>query len=271
MTSSKGRTSTGKTHRPLDHLSAYIIDLDGTVYLGNRLIPGVLPFFDRAAAAGKRFCFYTNNSSATPRYYAAKLRRLGVPAKAEHILTSAVATIMYLKKRNRGRRVYVLGTRSFENHLRREGFVLTDQRPDYVVLGFDKTLTYRKVERACRLILNGVAFVATHPDLVCPTPEGDIPDTGSMIAMIEAATKVRPTVIGKPHKTMLRMALDLLGAKASQTAIVGDRLYTDIKMANDHGLTSILVLSGETKRAPRKGAADLRPDYTFKRLGDLPV
>jgi 4-nitrophenyl phosphatase len=256
--------------RPIEALRAFIIDLDGTTYLGNRLIPGADRFFQRVREKNKRFVFYTNNSSATPAMYLHKLRRLGIPARLENILTSATATVMYLKRQNRGRRVFALGTKSFENHLRREGFVLADERCDYVVLAFDKMLTYRKLEKACRMIRDGVAYVATHPDLVCPTPDGDIPDTGAMIAFIEAATGKRPKVIGKPNKTMLDMALQLVSATARETAVIGDRLYTDIKMANDNGLTSILVLSGETKRRPT-GPPDQVPDYCFRCLEEIPV
>ena len=260
----------GKKKRRIEDLQAFIVDLDGTTYLGDRVIPGASRFFHRLRGAGKRFVFYTNNSSATPGMYLRKLRRLGIPVRPENILTSATATVMYLKRQGRGRRVFALGTKSFENHMRREGFVLTDQRCDYVVLAFDKTLTYKKLNTACQLIRSGVTYIATHPDFVCPTPEGDIPDTGAMIAFIEAAIGKRPKVIGKPNKTMLDMALALVKARAAETAVIGDRLYTDIKMANDNGLTSILVLSGETKRRP-SGPRDQVPDYCFSSIDDIPV
>ena len=150
-------SSVSTMKRPIEKLRAFIVDLDGTTYLGDHLIPGADRFFHRLREAGKRYVFYTNNSSATPTMYLRKLRGLGIPVRPENVLTSATATIMYLKRRGRGRRVFPLGTRSFENHLRREGLVLTDRRPDYVVLGFDKTLTYHKLDTACRLVREGVA------------------------------------------------------------------------------------------------------------------
>ena len=256
--------------RPLSAIRAFLMDMDGTVYLGKRLLPGAKRFFRLLDRRGMPYLFFTNNSSADRTLYRDKLRGMGLGVGAEQIITSGEATALYLTTRTPYRRIYLLGTPSLARELRDAGLELADDGVDAVVLGFDKTLTYAKLERACHLLRGGAAFVATHPDRVCPTEGGPIPDTGSMIALLRAATGRKPVVVGKPERRMVSMALRKLGPgyRARDVAIVGDRLYTDIRMGRRAGLTTICVLSGETQRADLKGTRD-RPDYVFPSIREL--
>jgi len=255
---------------PLADIRAFLMDMDGTVYLGRRLLPGAKGFFRLLGRRGIPYLFFTNNSSADRHLYRDKLAAMGLEVPPERIITSGEATALYLTSRTAHRRVYVLGTPSLEGELRDAGLTLADQRVDAVVLGFDKTLTYEKLERAAHLLRGGAAFIATHPDKVCPTEAGPIPDCGSMIALLRTATGVRPTVIGKPNRTMVDMALRKLGGHVprSRVAIVGDRLYTDMAMGRRARLATILVLSGETTRADLATARH-RPDHVFPSIREL--
>jgi len=257
--------------RPLCELRAFLMDMDGTTYLGHRLLPGARAFFRLLDRSGIPYLFFTNNSSKDRRLYQDKLRGMGLEVSADQIITSGEATALYLAARTPYRRLYVLGTPSLEQEFRDAGFTLAESRADAVVLGFDLTLTYAKLERACALIRGGAPFIATHPDKVCPTERGPIPDCGSMAALITRATGVRPAVVvGKPNRPMVAMALRKLGAgfRARDVAIVGDRLYTDMRMGRRAGLTTILVLTGETKRADL-ARTRLRPDYVFESIREL--
>lgn len=261
--------------RPLAAIRAFLMDMDGTVYLGKRLLPGAKGFFRLLDRRGAPYLFFTNNSSADRTQYRDKLAGMGLDVAADRIITSGEATALYLATQTPWRRVFVLGTPSLERELRDAGLTLADEGVDAVVLGFDKTLTYAKLERACHLLRGGAAFIATHPDKVCPTDRGPIPDTGSMIALLRTATGRKPRVIGKPEPRMVRMAIRKLGAgygprgfRGSDIAIVGDRLYTDMRMGRRAGLTSILVLSGETRRDDLATARD-KPDYVFPGVREL--
>jgi HAD superfamily hydrolase (TIGR01457 family) len=251
----------------LGSLRGFIIDLDGTTYLGNQAIDGAREFLTDLPALGCRHLFVTNNSSSNGAAYVDKLRRLGLPARDEQVLTSGEATAMFLAREGY-RRIFVVGTPSLEHEFEAVGLVPTADAADCVVLGFDKTLTYAKLETAGRLLLKGVPFIATHPDVVCPTEDGYIPDCGSMIALLKAATGVSPTVVGKPEPLLAQMALAKLDLRATDVAVIGDRLYTDMEMARRAGTIGILVLSGETSRETVE-ACEQPPDYVFDDLGAL--
>lgn len=247
----------------------FLVDLDGTTYLGSRAIDGALQFFEQLGAMGLPHLFVTNNSSTSGDAYVQKLRRLGVPASDGQVLTSGEATAMFLRRRG-DRRLFVIGTPALEAEMTRAGFELSATAPDCVVLGFDTTLTYAKLEAAARLLARGVPFVATHPDVVCPTETGYVPDCGSMIALLQAATGVSPVVVGKPEPLLVEMALVKLGLRAADVAVVGDRLYTDMAMARRAGAIGVLVLSGETSQE-MVGASAEKPDFVFDHLGALAV
>lgn len=242
--------------------------MDGTFYLGERLLPGALDFMHHLKHSGRDYLFLTHNSSRTAVFYAAKLTAMGWPAEPADILTSGEAAALYLARRKKGARIFLLGTPDLEGEFAAHGFVLTAHAPDFVVLGYDKTLTYDKLVTACTLIREGVPFIATHPDLNCPTENGFIPDCGAMIEFIAAATGVRPHIIGKPHRDIVDAVLAKKSCRPETTAIVGDRLYTDIATGKNAGITSILVLSGETKAADLAGSPVV-PDHIFTDLGTL--
>ena len=252
----------------LADIRLFLLDMDGTVYLGSRLLPGSLDFLRYLGETGRDHLFLTNNSSRNAEYYAQKLTKLGWPAQPDEILTSGEATALYLGGLKPAARVYLLGTPDLETEFAAHGFVLTDENPDYVVLGFDMTLTYDKLVRACDLVRGGVPFIATHPDLNCPTETGYIPDCGAMTALITASTGVTPKVIGKPNREIIDAMFRKKPVRRDQVAMVGDRLYTDIVMGHNAGVTSVLVLSGEAKEADIS-AAPVKPDHVAGGLGAL--
>jgi HAD superfamily hydrolase (TIGR01457 family) len=252
----------------LADIRLFLLDMDGTVYLGSRLLPGSLDFLRYLGETGRDHLFLTNNSSRNADYYAQKLTKLGWPAQPGEILTSGEATALYLGGLKPAARIYLLGTPDLETEFEAHGFVLTDENPDYVVLGFDMTLTYDKLVRACDLIRGGVPFIATHPDLNCPTESGYIPDCGAMTALITASTGVTPKVIGKPNREIIDAMFRKKPVRRDQVAMVGDRLYTDIVMGHNAGVTSVLVLSGEAKEADIP-AAPVKPDHVAGGLGAL--
>lgn len=252
----------------LADIRLFLLDMDGTVYLGSRLLPGSLDFLRYLGETGRDHLFLTNNSSRNARYYAQKMTKLGWTAQPGEILTSGEATALYLGGLKPAARIYLLGTPDLQTEFTAHGFVLTDENPDYVVLGFDMTLTYDKLVRACDLVRGGVPFIATHPDLNCPTENGYIPDCGAMTAMITASTGVKPKVIGKPNREIIDAMFRKKPVRRNQVAMVGDRLYTDIVMAHNAGVCSILVLSGEAKRQDILTAPS-KPDFVFDGLGEL--
>lgn len=253
---------TGRTH--------FLLDLDGTVYLGERLLPGAAAFIDLVRRRGGRVALLTNNSSRTAADYVAKLARLGVAVGPDEIHTSADATADFLA-RSGVRRLFLLGTPPLRERFAALGFVLDEEAPEVVLLAFDQTLTYDRLKRACLHIVRGVRYYATHPDRVCPTPDGPIPDCGAMQALIERATGRWPDqVFGKPAPEMAMTALRRIGGDPAHGAMVGDRLYTDIAMGRRAGLATVLVLTGETRRPMVEAAPEAeRPDLVVADLAEL--
>jgi 4-nitrophenyl phosphatase len=250
----------------LKTIKTFMLDLDGTFYLGDRLFPWSLDFIAELKRLGKQYIFVTNNSSHHATYYAQKISAMGLPARPEEVFTSGEATIYHLRKRGFAPRVYLVGTPDLEAEFRAAGYELTMENPAAVVLGFDLTLTYPKLQTACTLVREGVPFIATHPDFNCPTPNGPIPDCGAMIACITAATGIQPQIIGKPHPAMVEALCAKFALKPSEVAMIGDRLYTDIAMGKAAGVKTILVLSGETTQA-ELAVSTHRPDLVAGDLG----
>ncbi|MGE5613311.1 MAG: HAD-IIA family hydrolase [Bacillota bacterium] len=257
-----------ESHEMLRSKKQFVLDMDGTFYLGNRLLEGSLHFIEKVKATGRRYLFFTNNSSKTGEYYRQKLAGMGCRVEEDEILTSGDVTIKFLKENYPGARVYLVGTEMLEESFIREGINLAAGKPDVVVFSFDTTLTYEKISRACTHIRNGAVFLATHPDLNCPTEDGFIPDCGSMCAMVEASTGVKPKYLGKPFKETVDMISLITGRKREEIAFVGDRLYTDIAIAVNSGITGILVLTGETSLKDVE-ASQVKPDFIFDSLGAL--
>jgi HAD superfamily hydrolase (TIGR01457 family) len=252
----------------LADIRLFLLDMDGTFYLGNKLLPGSLDFMRYLEKTGRDHLFLTNNSSRNASHYAQKLTKLGWPAKPDEILTSGEATALYLGGLKPAARIFLLGTPDLEAEFATHGFVLTQEDPDFVVLGFDMTLTYAKLVSACDLIRDGVPFIATHPDINCPTETGYIPDCGAMAALVTASTGARPKVIGKPNREIIDAMFRKKPVERAQVAMVGDRLYTDVLMGHNAGVSTVLVLSGEAKEEDI-AAAPAKPDYVVAGLGAL--
>ena len=230
----------------------FLFDQDGTLYLGSRLYDFTIPMLERIKATGRRYLFMTNNSSKSVEDYIKKLEKMGISATREDFITSSQATAYYLKKHYPGKKLYVCGTRSLIRELEMEGFTVTTElaQVEVIVMGFDTELTFQKLEDVSKLLLTreNLPYIATNPDYVCPTEFGSVPDCGSVCDMIFNATGKRPLVIGKPTPLMPQLAMERTGYTKEETAVIGDRIYTDIKSGLNAGTTTMLVMSGETTR-----------------------
>ncbi len=246
----------------------FLFDLDGTIFLGRRLLPGARPLFQYLEQQALQYMILSNNSSRTRFEYAEKLRHLGLDLPEEKFFISGEATAIYLRQRRPGARLYVVGTPALEQEFVRYGFTLADTNPDFAVLGFDTTLTYGKIHRLCDLLRAGVPYIATHPDVNCPMEDGFMPDIGSMIEMVAASTGRRPDVIvGKPNEPIVQALQERLALPIERMCMVGDRLYTDIALGRT-GLATALVLSGETRREDLPGSP-YQPDFIIDDLASL--
>lgn len=249
----------------------FLFDMDGTLYLGNRLFSFTPSLLETLRAQGKRYLFITNNSSKSTEAYVKKLANMGVEARKEDFLTSAEATARYLQEHHPGKRLYVCGTTSFKAELQAAGFSVVEETDaaECVVMGFDTELTFRKLEDVSRLLCTrDIPYIATNPDWVCPTEFGSVPDCGSVCEMLRRATGKSPVVIGKPSPYMIELAMKKAACSAAETAVVGDRLYTDIQSGLNAGATGVLVMSGET--TPEILAAEtVQPDVILPHAGAL--
>jgi len=237
--------------RPIvEKLKLYLFDMDGTLYLGSRLYDFTIELLQEIRRTGGKYLFITNNSSRSVADYVKKLAGFGIAATREDFMTSSQATAYYLHKHHEGQRLYVCGTESLKEELRSEGFTVTANidEVDCIVMGFDTELTFQKLHDVSYLLLTrpDLPYIATNPDLVCPTEFGSVPDCGSVCGMIFNATGKRPIVIGKPSPLMPELAMDRLGVSKEETCVVGDRIYTDVKSGLNAGCVGILVMSGET-------------------------
>ena len=227
----------------------FLFDMDGTLYLGDRLFDFTIELLQEIRRIGGKYLFMTNNSSKSVADYIKKLEKLGISSTREDFITSSQATAYYLHKHHQGQRLYVCGTESLKEELRGEGFVVTEkvEDTDCIVMGFDTELTFQKLHDVSYLLLTReLPYIATNPDMVCPTEFGSVPDCGSVCQMIFNATGKRPVVIGKPSPLMPQLAMDRLGYGKEETCVIGDRIYTDVKSGLNAGITGILVMSGET-------------------------
>ena len=253
----------------LSSVEYFLLDMDGTFNLGDRLLPGSLRFVEVLKKQNKGHLFLTNNSSRVAGDYASKMSHLGLPTTEGEVFTSGEATARYLLEQGTSRNLFVVGTPALEEEFRRYGFEPAAESPQQIVLGFDTTLTYEKLWRLCDLVREGLPYLATHPDFNCPTERGYMPDTGAMIAFVRASTGREPDlVIGKPNRTIVDMAARKLGVPIEHMAMVGDRLYTDIALGRTSGIATVLVLSGEATRSDLERST-FRPDYVFEDLGKL--
>ena len=256
----------------LQSIRLYLFDMDGTLYLGNRLYDFTIELLETIKATGRRYLFMTNNSSKSVADYIKKLEKLGISASREDFITSSQATAYYLKEHYPNHRLYVCGTQSLKKELEMEGFTVTEDldEVDCIVMGFDTELTFQKLEDVSRMLLTreNLPYIATNPDYVCPTEFGSVPDCGSVCDMIFNATGKRPIVIGKPSPLMPELAMAKYGYSKEETAVVGDRIYTDVKSGLNAGITGILVLSGETTQEILEKSAD-KPHLVLENASEI--
>ena len=254
---------------PLSSISLFMLDMDGTIYLGSRLFPCTIPFLDCLKEQGRRFLFLTNNSSKNRLAYVEKLGKMGIAVEPDDVFTSGEATTRLLLGRMPGASVAVFGMPALEREFREAGFRLVDRAPDVVVLGFDQAFDYAKMTRLCDLVREGRPYVATHPDFNCPVDGGFIPDIGAVIAYVKASTGREPDeVVGKPHAGIVDAIVAKYGVPKERLCMVGDRLYTDIALGAEAGIATALVLSGETSAADA-AASPHKPTWTFDDLSGI--
>jgi len=270
----------------LEKTDLFVLDMDGTFYLGDQILDGALDFLEAVKRAGKRYIFFTNNSSVSSDNYIEKLERMNCHITRDMIMTSGDVMIRFLKAKYPGKSVYLLGTpelrKSFEDaginlfeSERDEKAAMSHARcekvPDLVVVGFDKTLNYTTFSNACVYIMQGAEFLATHLDINCPVQGGFIPDCGAMCAAIELSTKVKPKFVGKPFKETVDMVVDATQVARERISFVGDRIYTDVATGVNNGAMGVLVLTGETKLS-EVPESKVQPDVIFdsiKEMGEL--
>ena len=256
----------------LKKMNLWLFDMDGTLYLGDRLFDFTIPLLEHLKSTGKKYLFMTNNSSRSVADYVKKLARLGIASTEEDFITSSIATAYYLENHYKDRFMYVQGTKSLKDALRSRGFHVTDVYSDQVncvVTGFDTELTFQKLEDLSRILLNkDIPYIATNPDLVCPTEFGSVPDCGSVSEMLYNSTGRRPLFIGKPAPLMPQLAMKKWGYGPQETILTGDRIYTDIKSGINAGINTALVMSGETTPEILEASPD-RPTAVYRDCGEM--
>ena len=265
------------------NIAGLICDLDGTIYLGERLLPGVSEAIRALREAGKRLVYVSNNPTAPGAAYAEKLTRLGLPTAPEEVITSAGVLGRHLARHAPHQRLYVIGEESLKDELRAQGLQVAEEKLDAdprqaidpagidaVVAAFDRTLDYRKLNTAYQALLAGAHFYAANADKACPVPGGTIPDAGATLAYLEHLTGRAPELLaGKPSPLILEDALERLGLPAARCLMVGDRLETDIRMGQEAGMATALVLTGATNRLQVESQPN-PPDYVLEGLAELP-
>ncbi len=258
--------------RDLSSIKLFLFDMDGTLYLGDRLFPFTAGLLGTIRARGKKYLFMTNNSSRSVGDYIRKLDRIGIPSEYGDYITSSQATVWYLRREHPGRRLYVCGTASLKAEFEEAGLAVVSDadEAECVVMGYDTELDYKKLWDVSRILTERpeMPYIATNPDLVCPTEFGFVPDCGSVCMMIKNATGRTPVVIGKPEPLMPRLAMEREGVTPRECAVVGDRIYTDVKSGLNAGCAGILVMSGETTPEILAGSVD-RPDLVLGDAGEI--
>jgi len=252
----------------LEEIECVFLDLDGTIYLGGELIPGAIDFLNRLKMKNIRFFFLSNNSSKSVNQYLVKLNAMNIPAEVDDVILSTHDLITWLKK-NDVAETYLVGTSGMQEMLESANIKTKSDEPEYVVLGYDTEINYEKLSIASFHLHNGVKLVASHPDMVCPSPFGGLPDNGAFLALFEVTTGVKPThICGKPNPGMILHKIEELGLKPEKCAMIGDRLYTDMEMAKRANVNGILVLSGEANRQDIELSSQV-PDLVVNSVSEL--
>ena len=250
------------------HVSCWLTDMDGVLVHEEQALPGAAEFIAALQEHGLRFLVLTNNSIYTARDLRARLLRSGIDLPEASIWTSALATAQFLAEQMPGGSAYVIGEAGLTSALHEVGFIMTERDPDYVVLGETRTYSFEAITRAIRLIERGARFIATNPDVTGPSPEGSLPATGSVAAMIRQATGVKPYFVGKPNPLMMRSALNRIEGHSETTVMIGDRMDTDVIAGMEAGLRTILVLTGST-RASQIDKYPYRPTRVEDSIADV--
>lgn len=262
-------TEKHKIQERMKQIRVFVLDMDGTIYLGNDLFPYTHSFLQQVEKSDRAYYFFTNNSSKDIQTYIKKLKNFDICITPEQMMISTHVVLDYLEKHHKGERVYIVGTPALRKDFLARGWIWDEENPDLVILGFDTTLTYEKLEMACHFIRQGVTYYGVNPDLNCPMEQGAfIPDCGSIARLIEASTGCYPEFFGKPSPRTLQYIIDKTGYQANEIAIIGDRLYTDIAVADGSEVTSILVLSGETQESDLE-TSKIKPDIVISDIGAL--
>jgi NagD protein len=248
----------------------YLMDMDGVLVKGSTAIPGAARFIDQLNDQGIPYLVLTNNPLYTPRDLAHRLQTAGLSVPTERIFTSALATAMFVSQQRPDGKAYVIGESGLTGAIHDVGYVITDKEPDYVILGETHGYNFTQITKAIRLIVDGARFIATNPDPSGPTEEGIVPACGAMAALIESASGVAPFFIGKPNPLMMRTALNYLGAHSEETAMIGDRMDTDIVGAVSSGMETILVLTGVTQREDVE-RFPYRPTHIVESIGQVEI
>ncbi len=249
----------------------FVFDMDGTVYLGNRVFPEAVKFIISLREQGKKVLFFTNNASRSAVFHIPKLERMGFEPQAGELMTSGDVTAEFLLRERPGKTVYLVGTDELCDDFRRRGITLTDgEKADIVVSSYDTSLTYEKTAKACKLIRSGSEYLCTHPDYLYPMEDGFIPDSGAIAALLTASTGVTPRFLGKPYADGINMMCTLAGVKKEEAVIFGDRLYTDIAFGKRNGVTAVLMLTGESSIADvQEAAPEQKPDFIFNDFTEI--
>jgi 5'-nucleotidase len=254
----------------LDGIEHYLLDMDGVIVHGTKLIPGAADFLQRLRTQGKPFLILTNNSLYTPRDLQMRLSYMGLDVPSESIFTSALATAQFLHAQRPAGTAYVIGESGLTTALHDIGYILTDQEPEYVVLGETNTYSFERITRAIRFVSAGARFIATNPDVNGPGEGGIVPGTGAVASLISAATGVRPYYVGKPNPLMMRTALRTLPAHSENSVMIGDRMDTDIVAGLESGLRTLLVLTGVTSREQVE-RFPYRPTWIRESVADIEI
>ncbi len=252
----------------LKDVKLFVLDMDGTFYLGDRIIDGALDFIHKVEDTGRKFLFFTNNASRVSSFYKQKLAKMGLEVDESEVVTAGDVTIEFIKSFYPGKRIYLNGTPLLEQSFLDAGINLVQEDPDVVIQSFDKTLTYEKLEKICTFVRNGVPFLATHMDTNCPTEDGFIPDCGAMCDLIISSTGVKPRFLGKPCKETMDMVLKITGYSKEEIAFVGDRIYTDVATGVNNGAKGFLVLTGEADMQT-VAESDVEPTCIYDSLYEM--
>lgn len=251
-------------------IKAIILDLDGVLYLGNKVIEGAPEAISELRKKGVKIFFLTNAGTLSRKARARKLKEFGIHARKKEVYTTSFGVAEYISKENPHAKVFYIGEKGIRDELKEKGLFISEENPDFVIVGLDRKINYKKLSIAFRSILNGAKFLATNIDNSFPVEDDLLPGAGTFVKSIEYGTKVQPYVIGKPNDYLVKMILEQCNCKKEEIALVGDRLETDIQMANSLGIKSILVLTGVAKKEDLVSAkTEEKPMYVLNSISEI--